>query len=279
MSPFHPATPATTVPVPALVTAAVTHRRVAGVDDRHTFKLSQLLLDADDTAGMDVSSRDHLYGNGFRADIAVLLAAAGRPLLAADRIVMLAQPRRLGRVFDPLTVWWVLDGATAAPGGTGGRGADAGGAVREVILEVHNTYGERHAYLLDPDGITATSTGWHGKHLVRKGFYVSPFNPPSGNYRVHWRLRPDQVSVSIALSDDDGAATLTATLIGALQPLRTGWRRRARRHAAGAPVRVPALIRARGIWLWARRLPIQRRPTDGGNLRPPGQRQDVPADA
>lgn len=259
--------------MPALVAATVTHRRVAGVSDRHTFALTQVLLDADAATGL-VDARDHLYGNGFRHDLARLLADAGRPLLASDRILMLAQPRRFRRVFDPLTVWWVLAGAT-----TDSAEPVGGTVVRDVVLEVHNTYGERHAYLLDPAGISRGPAGWHGKHVVDKDFYVSPFNPSSGRYRVHWRLGPDQVSVSIALSDHGGAPTLTATLVGALQPLPADWRRRARRHAAAAPLRVPALIRARGMLLWARRLPVQRRPADGGNLRPPGPQQQAPADA
>lgn len=261
------------VPVPALVTATVTHRRVSGVSDRHTFALTQVLLDADADTGL-VDARDHLRGNGFRADIGKLLAGAGRRLQAPDRILMLAQPRRFGRVFDPLTVWWVLAGAT-----TDSAEPDGGTVVRDVILEVHNTYGERHAYLLDPTGIGAGPAGWHGTHLVDKDFYVSPFNAASGRYRVRWRLAADRVSVSIALSDGAGAPTLTATLVGTLRPLPNDWRRRARRHATGAPVRVPALIRARGVLLWARRLPVQRRPPDGGNLRPPGPQQQAPADA
>ena len=49
---------------------------------------------------------------------------------------MLANARVLGHVFDPLTVFWCFD-----PDGDLGRAS----------FEVHNTYGERHAYLLDPD--------------------------------------------------------------------------------------------------------------------------------
>ena len=47
---------------------------------------------------------------------------------------MLANARVFGHVFDPLTVFWCF-------------GAD--GTLRCVVAEVHNTYGERHAYLLD----------------------------------------------------------------------------------------------------------------------------------
>ena len=49
---------------------------------------------------------------------------------------MLANARVLGYVFNPLT-------------STGATGAD--GALECVVAEVHNTYGERHCYLLRPD--------------------------------------------------------------------------------------------------------------------------------
>ena len=49
---------------------------------------------------------------------------------------MLANARVLGHVFDPLSVFWCFD---------------ADGALVCIVAEVHNTYGERHVYLLRPD--------------------------------------------------------------------------------------------------------------------------------
>ena len=64
---------------------------------------------------------------------------------------MLAHARVLGYVFNPLTVYWChrADGTLAA-----------------VVAEVHNTYRQRHAYLL-PGAVSD----------VPKRFYVSPFYP------------------------------------------------------------------------------------------------------
>ena len=72
---------------------------------------------------------------------------------------MLANARFLGYVFDPLTVFWCFA---------------ADGSLRCVVAEVHNTYGERHAYLLRPEA--------DGTAEVGKEFYVSPFNDVSGRY-------------------------------------------------------------------------------------------------
>ena len=74
---------------------------------------------------------------------------------------MLAHARVLGYVFNPLTVYWCHrpDGTLAC-----------------VVAEVHNTYRQRHAYLLPADD--------RGRAEVPKQFYVSPFYPVDGRYRM-----------------------------------------------------------------------------------------------
>ena len=62
--------------------------------------------------------------------------------------------------------------------------------LRHVIAEVHNTYGERHAYLLPPADLPVTTA---------KEFYVSPFNEVDGHYLVQ-APRPDGgVDITVAL--------------------------------------------------------------------------------
>ena len=63
------------------------------------------------------------------------------------------------------------------------------GTLRCVVAEVHNTYGERHAYLLRTDD--------RGRAEAAKEFYVSPFYPVDGGYRMSLpepgpRLRADR---------------------------------------------------------------------------------------
>ena len=81
--------------------------------------------------------------------------------LGGGRVLMLAHARVLGYVFNPLTVYWChrADGTLAC-----------------VMAEVHNTYGQRHAYLLRTDE--------RGRARVGKEFYVSPFHPVDGSYRM-----------------------------------------------------------------------------------------------
>lgn len=222
---------------PALVVGWVRHARTGTV--RHAFKhrVYQWLVDLDDLprprpwARFD--ARDHLAGNGphIKDDLRCFLAARG--VEHEGRVLMLANARVLGYVFDPLTVFWCL-------------GPD--GQTRYVVAEVHNTYGERHAYLLDPEPAD-----------VDKEFYVSPFNDVSGRYRLRFDLGPDRVRVRVALSRD-GKQMFGASFDGVPRPAT----RRATLAAAVRmplmPQRVSALIRLHGLWLWARRVPVVRRP-------------------
>jgi DUF1365 family protein len=154
----------------------------------------------------------------------------------ADRVLMLAHARVLGHTFDPLSAFWCL-----SPEGT----------LRAVVLEVHNTYGERHAYLLDLDESSRAT--------VDKAFYVSPFNDVSGRYDVRLRLRSDSVSISVGL-DRDGERVLTATTTGTPVPATSRSVARTAATHAFMTQRVSLLIRWHGIRLWLGRLPVLPRP-------------------
>ena len=236
-----PALPA----LPALVDGFVSHSRKGPV--RHAFRhgVYQWLVDLDDLPRMprwlrpfaSFRAADHL-GDPARSikDNVVDFAAAEGVDLTGGRVLMLANARVLGHVFDPLSVHWCLDAA---------------GDLACVVAEVHNTYGERHAYLLRPDG---GGTAWTDKEL-----YVSPFHDVSGRYQLTFTLSPDQVATTVVLHRD-GEVAFGATFRGTPRPATP-------RRLAGQvlrrplmPQQVTALIRVHGIWLWLRRLPVAPRP-------------------
>lgn len=242
--------------LPSLVVGTVAHTRRTPLEHAFTHRQYQWLVDVDDLprhrgplrALTRIEARDHLdggrLGGGIRGDLERFLAHRGTTLEPTDRVVMLANARVLGHVFDPLTVFWCLT---------------ADGDLRACVFEVHNTYGERHAYLLDVDR--------RGHARVDKAFYVSPFNDTSGEYAVSLRLDPGRVTVTVGL-DREGRRVLTATTTGVPQPATPAavWRT-ATRHLL-MTWRVSALIRVHGIRLWSRRLPIQpRRPHSQENVR------------
>jgi uncharacterized protein len=161
--------------------------------------------------------------------------------VAGDRIVMLANPRMLGYVFNPITVYWCLVDSSVHLETT----------VRCVVAEVHNTYGGRHCYLLTPDAA--------GRASVDKALYVSPFNPVDGSYDMRFTLPTDLLHVGIVLRRG-GEVAFSATLRGQRAPVTTATTLRTLLHYPLGALRVTALIRYQGIKLFLRGLPVVRRP-------------------
>ena len=182
-------------------------------------------------------ARDHLGGAGgsLRAGVDTYLARHGIGL-AGGRVLMLGHARTLGHVFNPLTVFWCHD---------------ANGGLAAVIAEVHNTYGGRHTYLLRPDS--------HGRAAADKDFYVSPFLPVAGTYRLHLPEPSGSLRLGVTLHLD-GQALLAASVTGKRRAY-TPWRLLgcALRHP-WVTGQVTALIHWQGIRLAARRLPVFPRP-------------------
>lgn len=234
--------------VPALVVGEVSHERHAPHPYAFTHAHYQWLVDLDELPRSRwplgllgrFDAADHLdagrSGGGIRGDLVRWLARRGTAVADGDRILMLAHARAWGHVFDPLTVFWVL----------GPRDE-----VRAVVMEVHNTYGERHAYLVRPDE--------RGRARVPKAFYVSPFNDVSGEYDVRLRLDHDRVTVSVGL-DRDGARVFTSSVIGEVRAATAGTLVRTWASHLFLTHRVSLLIRLHGIRLWWTRLPVQTRP-------------------
>jgi DUF1365 family protein len=176
--------------------------------------------------------RDHLGDphRGIRENLDRFLAAngIGRP----HTITMLTQARVLGYVFNPLTVYWC-------------HGPDC------VVAEVHNTYRQRHAYLLRTDD--------RGRAEVPKQFYVSPFYPVDGRYRMSLPEPGATLALSVRLDRPDGHS-FAASVRGRAVPATA-------RALLAAVVRYPwstaavsVRIRWQGVRLYLRGLPVIPRP-------------------
>lgn len=227
--------------LPAVVAGHVSHSR--RVPTRHGFRhrTYQWLVDVDELPrrGPLASFRaaDHLGdpARSLRENVAAFTAGQGVPLARDDRVVMLANARSLGYVFDPLTVFWCLTSS---------------GEVRCVVLEIHNTYGERHAQLARPDG--------DGRFCLDKEFYVSPFFAVGGRYDVTLRLDPERVAVAIELTQYS-RRVFSAAFTGRPRPARGPAVLATALRTPFVTYQVWALIRFHGLRLWSRRLPVIRR--------------------
>lgn len=225
-------------PLPALVQGRVRHQRKLPFRHGLGFTTYQWLIDIEDVPARGLFARfpasDHFDGRtpSLREALSTFVSARGERIAPHDRVLMLSAGRAFGYAFDPLTVFWCLDGQ---------------GGVRWAVLEIHNTYGERHAHLIHPD------TG--GRARVAKEFYVSPFLQVAGEYEVALWLDAERVSVSIELLQD-GLHVFNASFTG--RPVRAStW------NLAQVILRTPLValqtilrIRAHGLWLWLRRLPV-----------------------
>ena len=188
------------------------HGRKGSVENRFSYHVDYLLLNPEASTGPTLFSRNRrnlisLYdidhGGSPKAGqgaswVRQVLTAHGLP--GADRLELLAQPRVLGHVFNPVSFWLCYDAADA---------------LRVVVAEVSNTFGERHSYLcyredraaIAPDNILS----------AQKIFHVSPFQPVEGGYQFRFDIRPDRIGIWIDYTA--GAGGLIATLTGRRVPL------------------------------------------------------------
>ncbi len=170
-----------------------------------------------------------------------LLASEG---VAADGEIWLQTfPRVLGYVFNPVSFWYCHDRT---------------GALRAVLAEVNNTFGEHHNYLLvAPEG---TCIGGGQTLVARKVFHVSPFMAVRGHYRFRFREHGDgRNTVRIDHADDEGDLLLTA-IAGHAVPASTRALLRAffayPLQSAGVILR----IHWQALQLWLKRVPFFTKP-------------------
>ena len=211
--------------LPVLYASVVTHTRRVPIRNRFRYKASYWLVDYDhlpEPTGL--VSRLVRFERSDHSDVRALLTEHG---MTADRILMFAMPRTLGYVFNPISVFWCYDAA---------------GIRVAVLAEVHNTYGERHTYLLRPDE--------NGRSKVDKELYVSPFYPVDGHYDIRVSEPGSSISVSVTLHRA-GGVPFVASLRG---ERRVASRRDVLRSSLLHPaIRIAFLIRWQAVRLWAAR--------------------------
>jgi len=193
----------------ALYVGAVTHRRLRPRPHRLRYRVFSLLLDIDEIPAIarrlwlfshrrfnvfGFDERDHADGSGapLRAWVEALLARAGIDL-RGGKIRLLAMPRVLGYGFNPLSVYFCHypDGRLAA-----------------LLHEVHNTFGERHTYLI-PATPAAASDGAI-RQDCEKTFHVSPFMAMDMRYEFRIRAPAETLNIVIRGIDAHGPILVAA---------------------------------------------------------------------
>ncbi len=152
-------------------------------------------------------------------------------------------PRVAGYVFKPVSFWYChrADGTLAA-----------------VVVEVNNTFGERHCYLLcGPD------LAYGREQVARKVFHVSPFCSAQGRYRFRF-MRTEGTGGARTVArvdlDDDAGPLLQTSVSGHLVALDL---RTARQAFFGTPLMtlgVVVRIHWHALRLWLKHVPLVSKP-------------------
>ena len=143
-------------------------------------------------------------------------------------------PRTFGYSFNPLSVYFCHDEI---------------GTLAAVIYQVHNTFGERHSYVLPVEGTAPIY------QQCDKRFYVSPFLEMDLQYK--FRVKPPAEDVTVAIHAQERAGVVfTAALAGSRQEL-TDWRLvRVLLRVPLVTIKVTAAIHWEALRLWLKRVRI-----------------------
>ncbi len=206
-----------------LLEAAIFHQRESVAANAFTYKSYYLASPLSTLASLSLPfysynrfnilsfhDKDHgaRDGGSLEAWIESLLEAQGLTDSCNGEVVMVAHPRVLGHVFNPVSFWFCLDSKHR---------------VRAVLAEVNNTFGESHSYLL-----------FHPDHrpiekqdilTSDKAFHVSPFFDVVGSYTFRFHITEEHIGVWIDYWID-GKRVLQTSMLGKCLPLdnRNTWR-------------------------------------------------------
>ena len=149
-------------------------------------------------------------------------------------------PRVLGHTFKPVSFWYCHR---------------ADGTLRAIVVEVNNTFGERHCYLLDHPR--------YGQALrADKVFHVSPFCPVEGGYRFRFMVTADRSRTVARIDFDDARGPVIETSVsGTLETATRASIRRALWRYPAMTFGVVARIHWQALRLFIKRVPFFYKPT------------------
>ena len=236
------------------IAAETYHGRRGPTKNAFRYSIDYVLMDAEATSdtpalfsrnkGNLMSLQDSDHGGPPKQGVGaawVHEVLAQHQISDTDRIVLLAQPRVLGHVFNPVSFWLCYD---------------ATDQLRTVIAEVTNTFGDRHSYLCrneNGEPITKDKT-----ISAQKLMHVSPFQPIEGGYTFRFDIQPERIGIWIDYSRGEGG--LIATLTGQRKPITNGSIIRAALRRPFGSRRVLALIHWQAIKLWWKGATLRSRP-------------------
>jgi uncharacterized protein len=248
--------------VPHIGTGQVRHTRLRPVRNQFAYPTYFLMLPlrslrAQPCAALHrnrfglLSFADRDHGDGGPDCLAwldALLAAEGIAD-ATGEVWLHCYPRVLGHTFKPVSFWYCQR---------------ADGSLSAIVVEVNNTFGERHCYLLHGPQLAL------GRELrANKALHVSPFCSVQGEYRFRFmhtgwpgQASPQAAPRTVVRIDHDNAdgPLLQTSVSGTLAPLTP----HSARHAFwGMPLMtlgVVVRIHWQALKLWVKHVPFFKKP-------------------
>jgi uncharacterized protein len=239
----------------ALYVGSVMHRRIRPRTHKFRYRAFWLLLDLDELAELSgwlrlfshnranlFSLHDTDHGDGsatpLRVQVERQLGAVGIDLVGGP-IRLFCMPRTLGYCFNPLSVYFCYR---------------ADGTLAALMYQVHNTFGERHSYIIPVERESSAS-----RQHCQKSFFVSPFMDMSMCYDFRVSGPGARISVGIRASTS-ALPVLSAVLTGARKELTD-------RSLAAVFLAIPAVtlkvtgaIYWQALRLWLKGIRLHRRP-------------------
>jgi DUF1365 family protein len=236
----------------------VMHQRLRPFGHRFVYSVFSMLVDIDKLGELGGMSRlfsvnrrnltsfhesDHIEreDKSLRQFVDRLLAGSGLNERPA-RVLLLAYPRILGYVFNPISVYFCYR---------------ADGSLIALIYGVRNTFGERHTYVAPIEDGDLTDAGV--RQTRTKIFHVSPFIGMGTRY--HFRILPPGRAVRLRIHETEhGEPLLAATFAGKAEALTT-WSMA--RHLLRFPLmtwKIMAGIHWEALKLWLKGARFRRSP-------------------
>lgn len=234
----------------AIYECTVMHQRLRPKRHGFSYRVFYLWLDLDELDVLDRQlplfsrnrfnlfafyDRDHLGGTSaqVKTGLLELLGSRGVDASKVQKVRMIAFPRVLGHIFNPVTFFYCFDGNDSP---------------LCAVAQVTNTFGEQKCYVLD----ARDATGF--RLITPKHFYVSPFSSLELKFDFQLRLPDEKLRIAVDDHDEEGRV-LVSTL--------TGTRRELTNTALAAcavkypllTLKVIFLIHWHALRLWLKRLP------------------------
>ncbi len=196
-----------------------------------------------------ISFHDADHGDGRGPELGGALAWLDEQLAqagihkAVGEVWLQCYPRVLGFAFKPVSFWYCYGAAE--------------GELAAVVVEVNNTFGQRHAYVLD-------QPQWGQTHLADKAFHVSPFCKIEGHYRFKFLNSGMAEAGEVAVRIDhyvDQHLILATSQFGSLKNLTRHTLRRAFWSYPAFTWGVVLHIHWQALRLWLKKVPWHPHPT------------------